>query len=921
MSLVKRVSLIMTLGLGALYSPFIWAELLPLRDFLVVTSSRDTLGDYHAQFTDALITSSAFRELVSAMNPTANIRGVGLKEELISGQVLTLPGQQTLKRLSTTKKAGVDSASPAAVLFEQQPIAHDNASAGKVLQDDPLHRSNNVSRSGMPSQNSQYSARQTQTHTVSYGDTLWGLAFRYGIDMLELAQMNNLLAPYRLFTGQTLVIGIKDPGIKLPRSGMPSQNSQHSARQIQTHTVSYGDTLWGLAYRYGIDMLELAQMNNLPAPYRLFTGQTLVIGIEDPSINPSMSAIVGTTPSAVQSTSWTKSSGSQASKSDRASVRSREGDNAQSPFFSGYEQAGNQTERAYLIKEEARPDATSHSGLPDSDHLHELLLPSAFVMFCMTEENSQAVLADVRETFDGMLSANMADESYIPITRYLKDLGYLRANIHSDQGGRAMFLASGPRFRVASLEIGAGQAAVKAHGRHPQLSISVNQVYSPQVEQQLSNLAEAWLADQGYPLVNVSDLQMQFDDERAEVKFHFSYDASRNIQVTAVDQTSANALTRGQLRTLSPFSEDPRYSQLALEQFRSRLMATGLYKSVVFELLADDDAGEDHYNIEVSTAASNTKRLGANVGYSQGRGPLLQAGLTLPNMTGREDDILIRASADDVEQQIGIAYQRRNLFKYGVDVGLSGNINQQDQPYFSSEGSGLSLRGSWHGSDRQNGRSWHVSLDWRKADERRLGAVMDKRFEYGGAAIEHFGRGTGVLDFFSDYSLTFEHAISLTANADSYWSAKAAGDWVLPELFGRRFDGRLGADIRYADNLSSLPFSAQLYSGGVGNNRGYEAATFSSLELDPESTAFLVYGQIEMPMEVNFDSPWLSKVIPFMDLSMLGADGNKANQTFSSIGVGLAAKAAGHPYRIDLAVPVGGRVGKGLMVNFNTSLD
>lgn len=849
MSLVKRASLIMTLGLGGLYSPFTWAELLPLKDFLIVTSSRDTLGDYHARFTDALITSRAFHELVVAMNPTANIRTVGLKEELLSGQVLTLPGQQTLERLSTTKKAGVDSASSEAVLFEKKPVSHGNASAGKPSQDDPVHRSD-----------------------------------------------------------------------KLLRPGMPSQNSQYSTRQKQTYTVNYGDTLLGLALRYGIDMVELAQMNNLASPYRLFAGQTLSIGVEDSSMNPSNSAMVGRAPTGMPSTSWAKSSGSQASKSDHGSVRNRAGENAQYPLFSDYTQANDRTERVYLVKEEVPPDAISHTEPSHFDHLHELLLPSAFVMFCMTEENAQAVLADVRETFDGKLSANMADESYIPVTRYLKDLGYLRANIHSDRDSRAIFLESGPRFRVTGLEIRPEQAALRANGRSPSILMSVNQVYSPQVEKQLANLAEEWLAEQGYPLVNVSDLQMQLDDARAEAKFHFSYDASQNIQVTAVDQISANALRGGQLRTLSPFSEDPRYSQLALEQLRSRLMATGYYKSVVFELLADDDAGEGNYSIEINTAASNTKRLDASLGYSQGRGPLLQAGVTLPNMTGREDDIFIRARADDVEQQIGIAYQRRNLFTYGVDVGLSGNINQEDHPYFSSDGRGLSLRGSWHGSDRQDGRSWHVSLDWRKANESRLGTVMDKRFEYGGLAIEHFGRGTGVFDFVSDYSLTVEHAISLKENADPYWSVDAVGDWVLPELFGQRFDGRFGANIRYAEDLSSLPFSSQLYNGGVESNRGYETATFSSLDLGPESTAFLVYGQVEMPMEVNFDSPWLSKVIPFMDLSMLGADGHKANRTFSSIGLGLAGNVTGYPYRIDLAIPVDDRAGKGLMVNFNLSL-
>ena len=75
-----------------------------------------------------------------------------------------------------------------------------------------------------------------------------------------------------------------------------------------------------------------------------------------------------------------------------------------------------------------------------------------------------------------------------------------------------------------------------------------------------------------------------------------------------------------------------------------------------------------------------------------------------------------------------------------------------------------------------------------------------------------------------------------------------------------------------------------------------------------------------MPWEVDFHTPWLSQVIPFIDISTLGADGHNANQTFSSIGLGLAGNVAGHPYRADLAVPADDQAGKGLLVNFNVGL-
>ncbi len=43
------------------------------------------------------------------------------------------------------------------------------------------------------------------------------------------------------------------------------------------YQVQAGDTLYSLAFRAGMDYRELAQLNNIPPPYRIFVGQTLRI--------------------------------------------------------------------------------------------------------------------------------------------------------------------------------------------------------------------------------------------------------------------------------------------------------------------------------------------------------------------------------------------------------------------------------------------------------------------------------------------------------------------------------------------------------------------------------------------------------------------------------------------------------------------
>lgn len=51
------------------------------------------------------------------------------------------------------------------------------------------------------------------------------------------------------------------------------------SRKIDHHYVAQGETLFDIAWRYELDMDTLAQVNNLPAPYHLRTGQRLSLNL------------------------------------------------------------------------------------------------------------------------------------------------------------------------------------------------------------------------------------------------------------------------------------------------------------------------------------------------------------------------------------------------------------------------------------------------------------------------------------------------------------------------------------------------------------------------------------------------------------------------------------------------------------------
>jgi LysM repeat protein len=137
---------------------------------------------------------------------------------------------------------------------------------------------------------------ESRSHTVRSGETLSGIAHRYGLSTDELARENGLGPKALVRVGQKLRV----PAAKGPAPGEPS-SAPHALKgpapaastekanpekpsaekanpeKLRSHTVKKGDTLIGIAHKYGVRVDDLVRLNSLSQKKPLQLGQKLVI--------------------------------------------------------------------------------------------------------------------------------------------------------------------------------------------------------------------------------------------------------------------------------------------------------------------------------------------------------------------------------------------------------------------------------------------------------------------------------------------------------------------------------------------------------------------------------------------------------------------------------------------------------------------
>ena len=103
------------------------------------------------------------------------------------------------------------------------------------------------------------------TYTVQRGNTLSQIARAYGVTIRHLVELNNIQNPNLIYPGQKL------------RITESTNTTLNPVEQNTYYTVKRGDTLYGIARRYGVTVQYLVNLNGISNPNLIYPSQVLII--------------------------------------------------------------------------------------------------------------------------------------------------------------------------------------------------------------------------------------------------------------------------------------------------------------------------------------------------------------------------------------------------------------------------------------------------------------------------------------------------------------------------------------------------------------------------------------------------------------------------------------------------------------------
>lgn len=194
--------------------------------------------------------------------------------EVAETQPVATPKMKIVKRKSTDDSAPQAMVQEEPLPAEQQftpdasPAESTMAADTTAVTESPNAVASNASEQPSDAISNAVSTEPTQTsYVVKSGDTLYRIASKFRLSVSELQQLNQLSDTSLIREGMTLTVA------KAAITEVPAK-----------YTVSEGETLFSIAFKFNLKMEQLLELNQLAPGQELTPGQSLILRANEPAL-------------------------------------------------------------------------------------------------------------------------------------------------------------------------------------------------------------------------------------------------------------------------------------------------------------------------------------------------------------------------------------------------------------------------------------------------------------------------------------------------------------------------------------------------------------------------------------------------------------------------------------------------------------
>ena len=439
------------------------------------------------------------------------------------------------------------------------------------------------------------------------------------------------------------------------------------------------------------------------------------------------------------------------------------------------------------------------------------------------------------------------------IRSYYLDRGYVNADVAEPQVELSENLEDvfititvdeGSQFQVGAVNVG-GDIPVDLSDVIAAIELKTGEIFSRRLVNEAVNSISERLGDAGYARAQVRAVP-EVDEASQSVDVTLVVTPGPLVYVRRVEFRGNTDTSDVVLRREIPQLEASASSAADIEQGRINLQRLGFFSLVrVSTRPVPDQPDQMDVIYEVTEQASGS--LSASVGFSQGEGVLLGAGISQKNFLGTGNSVTFSLQSSSSTKEARFSFMDPYFTIDGVSRGIDLYFRETDfdeegtADYTTDEtGVGLSF-GYPISDDARIGTNFTVqNLNLQTAD--RAGATFPDNIDQFLTAEGITGRSADFVEFTTGLSYSYDtlnkaflptegtrHRVSFDVSIPGsdleYFVTSYLGETYIPVLEAEDVSFKLKTRLGYGDGYGDsdgLPFLKNFFGGGIRTVRGYQ---------------------------------------------------------------------------------------------------